>query len=137
MEDVALLPLADELQDVVLWIEARWTFDIAGRDLEELGDAMLADVDGVELDAIESRALEQVWNPEVEADLADALAAVAEESGRCRHVVERARLDLETRHHMSGIARAIVRQIAYQAAHDRLPFMFCLCCLEERIQKPT
>ncbi len=125
--------LPEQVQDLVLWMHARWVFEVPDGELEELGDALLAGVDDPRLDEIEARLVDRVWTPELEKDVDDALADLEQEADRCRHVVERARLDLEIRHHGSAIARALLRQMAYQTAHDRLPFMFCLCCIEERM----
>jgi hypothetical protein len=126
--------LPEQVQDVVLWMHARWVFDVPDDQLEELGDALLAGVGDPQLFEIESRLVDRVWTEELERDIDDALGELEQEADRCRHVIERARLDLEIRRHASAVARGLLRQIAYQAAHDRLPFMFCLCCLEERIQ---
>jgi hypothetical protein len=127
--------LPEQVQDVVLWMHARWVFDLPDDELEELGDALLAGVGDVRLDELESRAMERVWTDELERDIDDALCELEQDADRCRHVIERARLDLEIRRDASAVARGLLRQIAYQAANDRLPFMFCLCCLEERIQR--
>ncbi len=131
--------LPQQVQDLALWLNARWVFDVPERELGELGDAMLAGVDDPQLDEIEARLVDRVWTTELERDVDEALVELAGEADGCghtryRHTLERARVDLEVRHHGSAIARALLRQVAYQAAQDRLPFMFCLCCLEERIQ---
>jgi hypothetical protein len=127
--------LPEQVQDVVLWLHARWVFDVPEEELEELGDALLAGVRDPRLDEIESGVMDRVWTDELGRDLDEALGELEQESDRCRHMIERARLDLEIRHGASAVARALLRQIAYQGAHDRLPFMFCLCCLEERIER--
>jgi hypothetical protein len=126
--------LPEQVQDVVVWLHARWVFDVPDGELAELGDALLAGVGDPQLDEIEAHVMDLVWTDVLEQDIDEALAELEQETDRCRHVIERARLDLGIRHHASAVARGLLRQIAYQAAHDELPFLFCLCCLEERIQ---
>lgn len=132
---VVTVQLPAQVQDLVLWMHSRWVFEVPAAELEELGDALLAGVDDPRLHEIEARLVGRVWTPELEKDIDDALAELELEADHCRHMVERARLDLELRHHASAIAQELLRQIAYQSAHDRLPFMFCLDCLEERMGK--
>jgi hypothetical protein len=120
-----------DAQALAFEIFARWTFDIPPRDLDELADAVLAWTDEPELEAVVSRAVAQVLGPELEQDLRESLEELAEAAPACRRSAQSALSDLGLRRDRSDIVCAFVLQCATQQAHDDLPLMFCLCCVEE------
>jgi hypothetical protein len=120
-----------DAQDLALAVHARWVFDVPPG-IDELADAVLAWADDDEIEAILSRTIERCWGPALEDDLREALDELAFRPA-CHQRARAALADLEARHGASEAARAFVLQCATQSAHEGLPFMFCLCCIEERL----
>jgi hypothetical protein len=120
-----------DAQDLALAVHARWVFDVPPG-IDELADAVLAWADDDDLEAILSRTIERCWGPALEDDLRDALDELAF-TPACRQRARTALADLEARHGASEAARSFVLQCAMQYAQDTAPFMFCLCCIEERL----
>lgn len=131
MQSSQLDPL--DAQDLALAVHARWVFDVPPTELEELVDAVLAWAEEPQLEEILDRAVERCWGSAFEDDLRESLNELSAQVPPCRHRVRSALLELDARHGASELARAFMLQCATQYAHDGLPFMFCLCCIEERL----
>lgn len=129
MQSTQLDPL--DAQDLALTIYARWVFDVPPEELGELADAVLVWADDSELEEILSRAVARCWGPTLEDDLRECLNELVTLTPSCGHRARSALADLDARHGASELARAFMLQCATQYAHDGLPFMLCLCCLEE------
>ncbi len=120
---------------------ARWQFDDLPRpELAELGDALLALAAEEELEEITLRALERVWTNELEQDVRDCIAEIVELSRRSSttRTWQRAPSSSSRRSTAeSRLARRFIQQVALQYAHEGLPFMFCLCCLDLGVENRT
>jgi len=124
-----------DAQDLALQLSVRWIFDVPPEALEELADAVLAWTDEPELDDLLDRAVSSAFSPALEQDLREALDELADAAPSCRHHARAAVADLDASHAASELVRAFVLQCAAQYAHDGLPVMFCLCCIEEGLKQ--
>ncbi len=113
---------------------ARWQFDdLPRRELAELGDALLASAAEDELDEITRRAVRHVWTDELERDVRDCIVELQPEPDYV-DMAARALYELDTQHGECRLARRFVQQVAFQYAHDALPPLFCLCCLDQGVE---
>ena len=123
-----------DAQDLALELCMRWIFEVPREALDELADAVLAWTDEPELDDLLDRAVASAFSPALEQDLREALNELAQAVPSCEHHARRAVADLDASHAASELVRAFFVQCASEYAHDGLPVMFCLCCIEEGLK---
>jgi hypothetical protein len=102
--------------------------------LDELADAMLVWADEEALDAVTTKAVEQVWGDELAGEIRaplDLLTADDYWAADARRALE----ELDRVGPASAIARAVVQFVAQQLGNLDQGFSFCLCCLDELVQR--
>jgi hypothetical protein len=99
--------------------------------LDVLADAMLVWAEGPEVARITDDAVEQIWTPELAAEIRDGLLRlVAHEEEDWRAAGRHAVAEFDRSPQRSEVARAVVQHLAMQLSQDDDAPFFCACCLD-------
>ncbi len=101
--------------------------------LDELADAMLVWAEGPELEELTDRTVDRLWSDDLADGIREGFDRVGAMGDEWATACEAARAEFDRRAGRSAVSRSVVQELAMQLGHLDVPFLFCLCCLDEAV----